>query len=551
MDADLSRKSGVIPITAILTILLITMSVRILVADGTLPPFPNWTTGKIGNPGFTATESGTNSPRTVNLESDGVGFSSTEDSIAIFRPNDNAGAGTPDLRLKLAAPPVPVQGATLAEAAAGLLAAADLTDGTPFLFFGINGSGEGFVKFRTLRDGEIRLQPTSIGAGDTLRLVAGFDAVYLYCWNDLDASWQSKGGFPIAFENFEPVVGATAVRGSVTIQDLASFRMPLFFEISKDEDEATFIGDWEGSVDTAAWGGSITGSIVENGGTPSAAFDLTPPVSGAYEVFLRWRPNLEASPDTPVNVAHSGVKHQGLLLNDLLAVDQTGGGSLWVSLGTYWLDRDALGQQLTLFGGAPVSGGVIPPLTLDAIRMVKGHVSEPVLWTELQYAIADYSDELDGSAVRPITLRDPIYGGPIEDGIEVDGSGNYYVAIGPAEPKSMRSLHSDGEVSFSTSNHQQVRLVDSVTSDTYMFPISLPDEQSQLSFQRAGTTLRLLRNGLAVSTFANAGTNPLAIHTSLPIEMGEPEAVALGITDSLMLGAIRSGDVDEDLLPDA
>ncbi len=518
-------------------------------ANGVLPPFAGWTSSEIGSPSSTATEPGGSSGPVLTLQSDAAGFSPSGDAIALVHPSAEPGAGNADVRLKLVAPPVPNSGLDPDETEAGLLVLGDASDGAPFLFFGVNGDGQGVIRRRSVRNGAIAILPASNLVGDTLRVVAGFDTVYLYRSTDGGLSWIPMGGYPVSFEDFEPLAGTTVVQGTAEIRDLSSFRIPLFFEITKDEDEATFIGGWDPDESADAWEGDHLLSRQDPGSAPSAAFDLTPPLSGAYEIFLRWIPNSSASEETPVNVVHSSLEHRGFLLNEPLALDQTGGGGLWVSLGNYWLDRNTFGQQLTVLGAPSNVEGIPAPVSLDAVRLVKGHAPEPVVWENLEYATTDYSGEMSGSSVRSILLRDPYGDGPIDEGIEFDGNGPY-VAIGPARADATRSLYGDGIFQFSAWGHREVRLSDPTTNNVFQFPTNIPYGDDKLSFQRSGGTLRLLRNGTPVSTFADAGTAPLLIDASFPISWGSPGQLGTGIDDALLVGGIQFGDADEDGLPD-
>jgi len=211
--------------------------------------------------------------------------------------------------------------------------------------------------------------------GDHFRLVGGYDAVYAYLSSDGGTSWQSLGGYPIEFVDTEQMVGLAASGGSsTTFEDVALMRLPLFFELTQDDEDATLTGVWDSVSDAAAimQGYRAASAAV---GAATASFDLTPLLTGGWEVYVRSPSGVGQDTAVPMDVIHDDLAL--FPETDGIALDQSPPSQhhVWVRLGDFWLDRDTTGQQLVIS-----NTNTTDDVAVDAIRLVKGAAAEPVIW---------------------------------------------------------------------------------------------------------------------------------------------------------------------------
>jgi endoglucanase len=146
------------------------------------------------------------------------------------------------------------------------------------------------------------------------------------------------------------------------IADAIRLRKSIATTIIMDNADAgvTYTGTWS-SPSSATTGYVGTGYIHDSGngkGTKTALFTPNIPVSGKYEVFVRWTSDDNRSPRVPVQVNYNG----GSFTDH---VDQTYGGGLWYSLGIHPFVQGTSGSvKIT---NADTSGIVV----VDAVRFHK------------------------------------------------------------------------------------------------------------------------------------------------------------------------------------
>lgn len=138
------------------------------------------------------------------------------------------------------------------------------------------------------------------------------------------------------------------------------------------------IGQWTASKFISGyWGSNYIHDANTGKGTKSVLYTPIIPVSGHYEVFMRWTADTGRAHNVPVRITHiSGIKDT--------TVNEQVRGAEWVSLGIYGFNAGNSGNVLI------ETGGTTKFVIADAIRFSKRNMCNPISISNNQ-VLSDFS----------------------------------------------------------------------------------------------------------------------------------------------------------------
>lgn len=324
------------------------------------PTLPNWTQTDIGTPGSAGSATYDSMTDLTTVDSIGVGFGSTVDEgffvYGSLAPSESITA-------QLDAAP----SGALGDELAGIMIRTGTNADDAYVFLAAKADGSVICQWRPdTAETAVEFPLASVSATDWFRLVVDSETVVAYystngtTWNpllgvDLPTSSGLLGG--LAISSGDASYTATA-DFSEAIRESAAFRR----EITLDEDAGTATGSW--NARTAATGEFLLeGDYLDDDGITKGSGDVTftpvIPVTGTYEVFLRWSAGVDRDDYVPVDVGYAGSQV------DPLSVDQTEGDGQWVYLGSYAFDKGGSNQYVTVD-----NTGTTDLVTVDAVKFV-------------------------------------------------------------------------------------------------------------------------------------------------------------------------------------
>lgn len=516
-------------------------------AAGALAPAETaWSSLQLGSTNGSHLVSGAGILQSVYLTSDGAGVAGSSDSayyLSVESPSlKEVGL---DLRAKLNDLPDLIVSSPSAQA--GIMIREGSSVGSPGVFLGFDDTGSPLLLVRSEKAGTVVAHPLSLAVTDTLRLVSGPGAVYAFKSTDSGVSWMPLGAFLVEFETTQPSGGLIVGGGEVTFDEVALMNVSPLAESVLDDFETGLTGDWDSESESDAYGGDhlVVDTAVEAGA--EAVFALEAPVTGAYDIYLRWVEDSSRSDSVNVDVTHSSVDPgNASLTTDYIVIDQRSNGQKWVKLGTYWLNREASGEEVKISNGA-VSGTI----SVDGLLLVKGVAPEAVVWSGMELLDADYQDEAEGSALLKTTGAGNWSGGAFSRRA-IGGDGRVqFVADQLLDYRVGLNDESDGpswqEIDYTIFLQQDGTMT--INEGTQqVFPVSgtLPYVAGDtFALERIGSEIRYFQNGVLLHISESVLSDVLHLDTSI-----YSSSMSSILSHATISGGGLPGDVDEDGLPD-